>query len=93
MNTYIVMARFIPGTNMQDVLAVVGEEQAQVAVLTAEGRLGAVHISMPRQTVFIEVFGDDEAVVESTIRSLPMAQWWTLDIYPTPPPALPQVAL
>ena len=30
---------------------------------------------MPRQTVFIEVFAEDEAEVESTIRSLPMAQW------------------
>jgi muconolactone delta-isomerase len=92
MNPYIVIARFIPGTNMQDVFAVVREEQAQVAALTAEGRLGAVHISMPRQTVFIEAFAEDEAEVESTIRSLPMAQWWTLDIYPTPPPALPSVA-
>jgi muconolactone delta-isomerase len=86
MNTYIVMARFIPGTNMQDVFAVVREEQAQVAALTAQGLLGAVHISMPRSVVFIEAFGHDEADVESTIRSLPMAQWWTLDIYPTPPP-------
>ena len=89
MNTYIVIARFIPGTNMQDVLAVVPEEQARVAALTTEGRLGAVHISMPRQTVFIEVVAEDEAAVESIIRSLPMAHWWTLDIYPTslPPTA------
>jgi muconolactone delta-isomerase len=92
MNTYIVIARFIPGTNMQDVFAVVREEQAHVAALSARGLLGAVHISMPRQTVFIEVFAEDEAEVESTIRSLPMAQWWTLDIYPTPAPALPSVA-
>jgi hypothetical protein len=89
MSTYIVVARFIADTNMGDVFAVVQEEQTQVTALTAQGRLGFVRISMPRQTVFLEVFADDEAGAESVIQSLPMAKWWALDIYPAPPPALP----
>lgn len=89
MSTFIVVATFIPGTDMSEVFAVVKEEQAQVAALTAAGRIGAVHISMPRQTVFIEAFAEDAEAAEATIRSLPMAQWWTLDTYPTPAPVLP----
>ena len=92
MSTFIVVARFIPGTDMSEVFAVVREEQAQVAALAAAGRLGSVHISMPRQTVFIEVFADDEAAAEATVRTLPMAQWWTLDVYPTPAPDLSAAA-
>jgi uncharacterized protein (DUF2126 family) len=90
MTTFIVVARFIAGTDMSDVFAVVKEEQAQVAALTAEGRLGAVHISMPRQTVFVEVFAEDLAAAEATVLSLPMARWWTLDTYPTPAPVPPE---
>ncbi len=84
----MVVATFIPGTDMAEVMAVVKEEQAQVAVLTEQGRLGAINISLPRQTVFIEVVADDESAAEETVRSLPMAQWWTLDVFPTrmPPP-------
>ena len=88
MSAYMVVAMFIPGTDMKAVMAVVKEEQAQVAVLTEQGRLGAINISLPRQTVFIEVVADDESAAEETVRLLPMAQWWTLDVFPTrvPPP-------
>jgi muconolactone delta-isomerase len=89
MNTYIVMASFIPETEMTEVFAVVAEEQAAVAALTAEGRLGAVHISMPRKTVFFEVFAADDGGAAATVQSLPMARWWTLDVYPTPAPTAP----
>ena len=81
MNTYMVVARFIPGTDMQEVMAVVAEEQAQVAVLAAEERLGSLHIASARQTVFLEIFADDEAGAEAVVRTLPMAKWWTLDTY------------
>ena len=88
MSAYMVVATFIPGTDMAEVMAVVKEEQAQVAVLTEQGRLGTINISLPRQTVFIEVVADDEAAAEETVRSLPMARWWRLDVFPTrvPPP-------
>ena len=64
MSAYMVVATFIPGTDMAEVMAVVKEEQAQVAVLTEQGRLGTINISLPRQTVFIEVVADDDAVVD-----------------------------
>jgi hypothetical protein len=89
MSAFIVVARFVPGTEMSEVLSVVKEERSQVTALTEQGRVGSVHVSMPRQTVFIEAFADDEAGAEATVRSLPMARWWTLDVYPTPAPVLP----
>ena len=47
MSAYMVVATFIRGTDMQEVMAVVKEEQAQVAVLTEQGRLGTINISLP----------------------------------------------
>ena len=84
MNRIMTIATFKPGTNMQDVFAVVREEVAQVERLRAEHRMGSVHISMARQTVFIEVFADDEAGARATIATLPMARWFDIDLYPVP---------
>ena len=88
MNRTMVVATFKPGTNMQEVFGVVREEVAQVERLRAEHRMGSVHISMIRQTVFIEVFADDEEGVRATIATLPMARWFDIDLYPvTLPPS------
>ena len=62
---------------------VIDEEVAQVCVLTAEGRLKAVHISPMRGRVFLEVIAESEGEAKATVESLPMAQWWEIDIYPT----------
>lgn len=86
MNSFIVIARFLPGTVMADVLAIVAEEQAAAARLASEGRLGSIHVSMPRQTVFLEVFAEDADAAAATVGELPMARWWELDVYPTPDP-------
>lgn len=67
---------------MDEVFAVVAEEQAQVAALVADERLGDVHLSLARGTVFIEVFADDADAAAETVRTLPMAKWWDLDVYP-----------
>ena len=44
---------------MDEVFAVVAEEQAQVKVLEDEGRVGTISLSLARGTVFIEVVADD----------------------------------
>ncbi len=82
----MVIATFNTGTDMSEVMAVVQEERAHVQVLASEGRIGSIHVSLPRQTVFIEIFADDDASAEATVMTLPMSKWWTLDIYPTPAP-------
>ena len=88
MDTFMMICRFREGTAMDEVFAVVAEEQAQVKVLEAEGRIGSIHLSLARGTVFIETFAEDPEHAEATIRTLPMAQWWNLDLYPlTPAPS------
>jgi len=91
MTTYMVLCTFKPGTAMDEVFAVVGEEQAQVKELEDEGRLGAIHLSLERGTVFLEVFADDAEGAEETVRTLPMSAWWDLDVYPTGAPVLPEL--
>lgn len=87
MDPHMVVATFRPGTSMDEVLAVVAEEQARVGELRAEGRIGALHLATAaRQTVFLEVFGSDVSDVEATVRTLPMAKWWDLNVYPLNPP-------
>jgi muconolactone delta-isomerase len=93
MSSFIVMARFLPDTDMQDVYAVAKEEKAQVVALREQGRLGSVHISGPRQTVFIETFADDEGAALETVGTLPMARWWDLDCFPVTMPTIPDAAL
>ena len=89
----MVIATFNSGTDMSEVMAVVPEERAQVQILEREGRIGSIHLSLPRQTVFLEIFADDEATAAATVMTLPMSKWWTLDVYPTPATILPAGAL
>lgn len=89
MGTFIVVASFSPQTDLPQMNAVIAEEVAQVRALTAEGRLGAVHISPAWGRVFLEVHADDEAAATATVETLPMAKWWSLDVYPTMAPPAP----
>lgn len=92
MNRYMVVATFKPNTNMNEVMAVVAEERAQVVVLRSAGQLGTLHISLARGTIFLEIFAPDESQAAATVTSLPMSRWWNLDVYPTPEPTLPGAA-
>ena len=89
MTTFMVVCTFKPGTEMSEVFAVVAEEVAQVAALEAEGRIGAVHLSLGRGTVFLEIFADDVAGAVETVETLPMAKWWDLDVFPVAAPPVP----
>ncbi len=88
MNTYIVVATFKPNSNMQEVFAVVNEERAQVVVLRSAGQLGFVHLSLARNTVFLEILAPDETQARAVVNSLPMSRWWDIDLYPTVEPTL-----
>ena len=83
---WMIVATFLPGTEMAEVFAVAREEMAAVAALRDAGRIGAVHLSLPRGTVFIETFATDEDDARSVIAGLPMARWWRLDPYPCAAP-------
>jgi len=83
MGTFIVVASFSPETDLPQMNNVIAEEVSQVRALTAEGRLGAVHISPSRGRVFLEVPAEDDLSARATVETLPMAKWWTIDVYPT----------
>lgn len=93
MNGFMVVATFKPGTSMEEVLTVVAEEQAKVAELRTAGSIGEIRLATAsRQTVFLEVFGTTAEDAQSTVRTLPMAKWWDLDIFPLNEAASPKVA-
>ena len=89
MDTFIIVATFKPGTDMAEVMAVLREEQAQVGLLRDEGRMGAIHLSMARGTIFLETLAEDEAAAVATVHTLPMSRWWDLDVFPTSAPVEP----
>ncbi len=82
MERFMVVCTFIDGTDMAEVMAVIPEEQAQVRRLEDEGLVGVISISMPRRTVFIETFAPDAETAATTVKTLPMARWWELDVFP-----------
>jgi muconolactone delta-isomerase len=93
MDTFMVVATFKPDTSMDEVFAVVAEEQAKVAELHAAGRLGQIHLATAsRQTVFLEVFASNVDDADACVRLLPMSKWWDLDIFPLNEAANPQGA-
>ncbi len=68
-------------------MVVAAEEQARVAELRAEGRIGAVYLATARRTVFLETFGETEQDAVAMVKTLPMATWWDLDVFALNPPA------
>ena len=93
MDAFMVVCTFKDDTEMEQVFAVVAEEQAQVRVLESEGRIGSIDLSLARGTVFIEVFADDVEQAAETVRTLPMSKWWDLDVFPLSGVAVPGVVV
>ena len=83
----MVVATFKEGVTPEDIRALIPAEQAQAKVLVENGRLGFIKVAMPKRTVFLEAFGEDEARVTETIKSLPFSAIWNVEIFPTTPPA------
>ena len=92
MDPFMAICTFKEGTAMEDVFAVVAEEQAQVKILETQGRIGSIHLSLARGTVFIEIFADDEGDAAATVRTLPMSKWWDIDVYPLAAPVISEEA-
>ncbi|CAB4332423.1 MAG: hypothetical protein F2839_01545 [Actinobacteria bacterium] len=92
MNSYMVVATFKDGVTQEEIRELIPAEQAQAKVLEEKGLLGVIKVAMPRRTVFIEAFAQDETDLASTIASLPLAKLWDLEFFATTPPAgtLPQ---
>lgn len=83
----MVVATFKEDVTSEDIRALIPAEQLQATALVEKGLLGFIKVSMPKRTVFLETFGEDDASVISTIQSLPFSAIWNIEIFPTTPPA------
>lgn len=87
MNSYMVVATFKDGVTPEDIRTLIPAEQAQAKVLEQQGVLGFIKVAMPKRTVFLEVFGENDESVLSAISSLPFSKIWDVEIFLTTPPA------
>ena len=87
MNSYMVVATFKEGVMPDEIRALIPAEQEQAKVLVERGLLGFIKVAMPKRTVFLEAFGEDDTSVLSTIKSLPFFAIWEIEVFPTTPPA------
>ena len=83
----MVVATFKDGVTPDDIRALIPTEQAQAKLLEEQGLLGSIKVAMPKRTVFLEAFGQDDQSILETIHSLPLAALWDIEIFPTTPPA------
>ena len=87
MNSYMVVATFKEGVTQEDIRALIPAEQLQAKLLEEQDLLGSIKVAMPKRTVFLEAFGQDDQSVLETIHSLPLAALWDIEVFPTTPPA------
>lgn len=90
MDKFMVVCTFKEGTVMSDVYGVIAEEQAKASELQSAGKLGPIHLAtLSRGTVFIETFATSSEEATSIVKSLPMAVWWDVDVFPLSAPGKP----
>ena len=87
MNSYMVVATFKDGVTPEDIRALIPAEQAQAKLLVDQGLLGFIKVAMPRRTVFLEAFGENDDKVLENVKSLPFFEIWNIDVFQTTPPA------
>ncbi len=83
----MVVATFKEGVTQEDIRALIPAEQVQAKLLEEQGLLGSIKVAMPKRTVFLEVFGQDDQGVLETIHSLPLAALWNIELFSITPPA------
>jgi hypothetical protein len=66
---------------MNEVLQVVEEERAKVSELQAAKLLGEIRLAVPQGKVFLDVFSDSEEGAKAVVNLLPMAKWWSIEVY------------
>lgn len=83
----MVVATFKEGVTQEEIRALIPAEQAQAKLLEEKGLIGLIKVAMPKRTVFIEAFGQDDQSALETIYSLPLAKLWDIELFPITPPA------
>lgn len=78
----MVVATIRADTDSVQMMALRADEQAQIATLQSEGRVGTDHVAPSRATAFLEVFASDEDHVMETLATLPFNPFFDVDIFP-----------
>jgi hypothetical protein len=81
MNSYMVVATFKEGVTQEEIRALIPAEQAQAKLLEAQGLIGVIKVAMPKRTVFIEAFGQNDQSALETIYSLPLTKLWDIELF------------
>ena len=92
MQRFMVVGTLRDDTNLAEFAALRGDEQKQLEVLRAAGKIGAHYVSHARRATFLEVVADDEEKVNQTLATLPFARFFDVDLYPTTPPDAAEAA-
>ena len=87
MKTFMVIAKFKVGVTPEQIRELIPAEQVQAEILKRRGLIGEIKVAMPKRTVFIEANGESEEEAEASIRSLPLAKIWDIELFETTPPA------
>jgi hypothetical protein len=82
----MIVATFKEGVTQEEIRALIPAEQAQAKLLEEQGLIGVIKVAMPKRTVFIEAFGQDDQSALETIYSLPLAKLWDIELFPITPP-------
>ena len=86
MNTFMIVATFKEGVTQEEIRALIPGEQAQAKLLEEQGRIGVIKVAMPKRTVFIEAFSQDDQSALESIYSLPLAKLWDIELFLVTPP-------
>ncbi len=78
--------------DMAQLAALRDDEHKQLDLLRQERKVGAHYVSPTRRATFVEIFAADEQEAAETLSTLPFAQFFTIDVYPTVLPDAAELA-
>lgn len=87
MKTFMVIAKFMNGVTPEQIRDLIPAEQLQAEILKNKGLIGEIKVAMLKRTVFLEANAESEVEAEASIRTLPLAKLWDIEIFETTPPA------
>ncbi len=90
--TFMVFGVLPADTDFAAFNALRDDEHKQLEVLRADGKIGAHYVSPARRATFVEIIAADEKEAAQTLQTLPFAQFFKADIYPTAPPDAAELA-
>ncbi|GAA3604524.1 muconolactone Delta-isomerase family protein [Kineosporia mesophila] len=90
--TFMVVGIIREDADLTRFAALRDDEHQQLDLLRQERKVGAHYVSPARRATFVEIFAADEQGAQETLSTLPFAQFFDIDVYPTAPPDAAELA-